>query len=207
MKIAIIGANGKTGRLTVEKAIAAGHTVRALVRDPTKLNAPAGVEVVSGDANDAAAVDRVLQGCDAAISALGITGSQTSVCSTATRLVLKAMPAANVRRYVTIGGAGLDMPGDEKDLGGKVISFLVRHLSPAVFNDKQKEALSLLESNVDWIMARPPRLVDGPGTGKFKTSLLRSPGIKIQRADLADFLVQAVSNDEFVRRAPFVASG
>ena len=37
MKLAIFGATGGTGRALVEQALAAGHEVTALVRDPARV--------------------------------------------------------------------------------------------------------------------------------------------------------------------------
>ncbi|MCP1225176.1 NAD(P)H-binding protein [Sebaldella sp. S0638] len=38
MKIAIIGANGKAGRLLAEEALERGHDVTAVARDSSKIN-------------------------------------------------------------------------------------------------------------------------------------------------------------------------
>jgi uncharacterized protein YbjT (DUF2867 family) len=49
MRILVLGATGRTGAEIVGQAVAAGHQVRALVRDPAKLgSAPA--QAVTGDA-------------------------------------------------------------------------------------------------------------------------------------------------------------
>src|SRR5260370_11711527 len=72
MNLVVLGATGRTGRLVVEQALAAGHTVTALVRSPEKL--PTGspnLRVVTGHATDPAAVSRALEGADAVISTLG----------------------------------------------------------------------------------------------------------------------------------------
>jgi putative NADH-flavin reductase len=37
MKVAVLGANGKTGRLAVEEALRRGHQVVAVVRDPDQV--------------------------------------------------------------------------------------------------------------------------------------------------------------------------
>jgi uncharacterized protein YbjT (DUF2867 family) len=63
MNLVVLGATGRTGRLVVEQALAAGHTVTALVRSPEKL--PTGspnLRVVTGEATDALAVSRALEG-------------------------------------------------------------------------------------------------------------------------------------------------
>lgn len=62
--IALFGAaTGKTGRRVLDRALAGGDEVRALVRDPGKLAARPGLSVIVGDVLDADAVDRTIAGC------------------------------------------------------------------------------------------------------------------------------------------------
>ena len=50
MNVLVIGAAGRTGRLVVDRAVAAGHTATALVRNPESYRpSAAGVRVVAGD--------------------------------------------------------------------------------------------------------------------------------------------------------------
>jgi putative NADH-flavin reductase len=202
MKLAILGASGATGRLLVQKALDAGHTVRALVRDPKKLAAghPA-LELVVGDATRGDDVARLVAGCDVTISALGPTPEQVDVASRAAEHVI----AAGVRRYVVISGAGLDVPGDHKDVTGKIVSFFVRTLSPAIFRDKVREHALLAASDVGWTLVRPPRLTNDPATGAFKTDLTNCPGNSVSRADLAAFLLQVAGDDGLIGKAPFIS--
>src|SRR5207302_8934392 len=76
MKLVVLGANGRTGRLVVEQALAAGHNVTALVRSPEKLTIRnSGLRIVAGGATDAADVARAREGGGAALSTLGGKGS------------------------------------------------------------------------------------------------------------------------------------
>ncbi len=62
-KIALFGATGITGRQFLEEALAAGHEVVALVRDPAKFTVKSPLlTVIQGDVLDAQAVSRSLQG-------------------------------------------------------------------------------------------------------------------------------------------------
>jgi len=202
MKIAILGASGRTGQSVTRLALAAGHSVRALARNRSKLAvAHERLEVIAGDATDAAAVTGLVSGCDAVISALGPSAETTNVCSTATRHVI----AAGARRYVVVSGAGLDVEGDQKDLIGKVVSWLVRVLSPAVFADKVAEFDLLKNSQIPFVAVRPPRLVDTPAAGAPRVSLQRAQGSSVSREDLAAFLLECLSDDAYLRRAPFIA--
>jgi putative NADH-flavin reductase len=207
MKLAVLGGSGRTGRHLIDHALAAGHAVRALVRDPAR--APVTherLEWVQGDARDPAAVLQLLEGCDAVTSALGPTKGAVDVCSVATANVLAAMRARGIKRYVLVSGAGLDAPGDRKDLPGKLISKLVRLISPALVADKERELAALQASDVEWVLVRPPRLVDAPPNGAPRVSTERSLGTKIGRATLADFLLSQVTDARYVRQAPFVSA-
>ncbi len=65
MKIAVLGAGGGLGRNVVDAAGAAGHQVVALVRDPRRVELPARVTTVAGDATRADDVARAMDGADA----------------------------------------------------------------------------------------------------------------------------------------------
>lgn len=203
MRLAILGATGRTGRLVLEQALARGDEVRALVREPTKLNlSHPRLTVVQGDAMNATAISGIVEGMDAVVSALGVTGSGAALCATAARHVV----AAQVKRYVSVSGAGVTLPTDEKRWADKAISWLVKTLQPAVFHDKVQEHEVLAGSAVGWTLLRAPRLVNGPAKGQVKVSLQRSPGTTLSRADLARFLLTCVNDASLVGQAPFVAS-
>lgn len=62
MTILVTGATGNVGRNVVEQLVNRGADVRALVRDPSKANFPAGVEVVKGDLLDVDALRSAFSG-------------------------------------------------------------------------------------------------------------------------------------------------
>ncbi len=64
----VMGITGKVGGATARRLLAQGKAVRALVRDRAKAAswAEKGVELVDGDWNDAAAIERALQGVEGA---------------------------------------------------------------------------------------------------------------------------------------------
>jgi putative NADH-flavin reductase len=208
MKIAVLGITGRTGRLVAEVALDRGHSVVGLARHPDALSLQhERLTVVAGDAHDPVAVRKLLDGCHAVVSALGPTKDAQNVCGNATGVALKVMRELGIKRYVVVSGAGIDFPGDQKGFADKLAGKIIRLLQPRVVQDKEVE-LALLrdEPAVEWVLVRPPRLVDGPPTGKPRANTLRPPSTKIRRSDLAAFLVDQVQSDEFVRSAPFVAN-
>jgi putative NADH-flavin reductase len=203
MHLAILGGTGRTGVHLVRRALDAGHTVRVLARDPQKVPLThERLTVVKGDAGTPADIKTLVEGVDAVVSALGPVKGLEDICSRATRAVLDA----GAKRYVITSGAGLDVPGDQKDLPGKIISKIIRFVSPAIVADKEKELSMLQPSGCAWTLVRPPRLVDGTGTGRYRVDVKTGPGSKLVRADLADFLLTCAAENRHVREAPFIAN-
>ncbi len=69
MRLAVFGGTGRVGRRVLEDALAAGHAVRALVRDPARLTPRPGLVLVPGDVTDPDAVQRTVGDAAAVISA------------------------------------------------------------------------------------------------------------------------------------------
>jgi putative NADH-flavin reductase len=202
MNLALFGVSGRTGQLIASLALDGGHSVRALARDPRRVGMTHDrLTLVAGDANDEATVRSVVSGCDAVVSAIGPTKDKKPICSTLAAHVI----AAGVKRYVATSGAGLTIPGDSKDVVGKIISFFVRTVTPSVFHDKVREYQLLSQSSVRWTLVRPPRLTDKPATGRARATSDRPAGTKVSRADLAAFTLACVVDDSWICQAPFLA--
>src|SRR3979411_2163046 len=100
MNLVVLGATGRTGSLVVEQALAAGHTVTALVRSPEKLaTGNANLRVVTGQATETSAVASALEGADAVSSTLGGKGS---VIADSTRAIVAAARETGVNRVVVL---------------------------------------------------------------------------------------------------------
>src|SRR5690348_17007631 len=98
MKLLVFGANGGVGRQVVEQSLQAGNTVRAVVRNPTRLslNHP-NLEIVRGDVLNLASIEKYFAGQDAVVSAIGEnTLKQTTLYSVGVANIIKGMKAAGV---------------------------------------------------------------------------------------------------------------
>ena len=208
MKIAVIGATGRTGRLLVTELLRRGHSVTVLVRDPAKLADLSGrVDVIAGDSRTRADLARLVAGADAVVSALGPTAKEGSLHTDTATALADAMGAAGVTRFVGVSGAGIDVPGDQKSTSAKLISRTIQAIGGEVVKDKPAGYAVYAASDLDWTLVRPPRLVDGGPTGRLEHDAHRSTkSTKITRADLAVFLADVVEQGLYSRQAPFVAS-
>ncbi|AOH82626.1 flavin reductase [Sphingomonas panacis] len=207
MKILVLGATGATGRLIVGKAVAEGHEVVALVRAKAKAADIAGAELVEGDARDPAALTRAIAGCDAVVSSLGTAMSpfrEVTLLSTATRALVGVMEQQAVRRLVCITGLGA---GDSRGHGGFVFDRLFLPLMlRKVYEDKDRQENVIRASTLDWTVVRPTVLNDKPARGAIKalTDLSGVHGGTIARSDVADFVVQQLTTDAWLRKTPLI---
>ena len=112
MKLAVLGATGRTGSLLVEELLRRGHDLTVLARSPEKLAGLADrVHVVTGSSTDPAALDALLNGgMDAVVSALGPTRKEPDLHTRTATALIEAMHAHDVHRFVGISGAGIDVP-------------------------------------------------------------------------------------------------
>ena len=67
----------------------------------------------------------------------------------------------------------------------------------------------LAASEVDYTIVRTPRLMEGPFTGTYRVlpDALPSGATRINRADVADFMLQQLTDPRFHRQGPYIGSG
>ena len=208
MRVAVFGASGRTGRPLAEQALAAGHEVRALVRDPLKLQIGHGrLVVIRGNVLDTAKVDETVAGTDAVLSVLGQTKtSPKDVQTRGTENIVAAMQKHGVRRLVSLTGAGVRDPRDEPKLVDRAITYLLKRLQPDVLEDGVRHAEAIKASGLEWVIVRGPRLTEGPRKGEYRVGMVgKNSGTQISRADLAEFMLGQLTTDAHLRQMPVVS--
>lgn len=202
MKLLVFGATGGTGQAVVSQALEQGHAVTAFVRNPAALAARDGLAVVRGELADAAAVEAAVSGHDAVLSALGSRGGDSAPVSDGTKVIVKAMSQAGVRRliYVTSFGVGDSL----EQMGWFARNVVAGMMLKNVLAAKELEEQAIMSSGLDWIIARPGSLEDGPRTGAYRC--ITDPKEKvgrprISRADVADFMLKNLTDTQYVCRA------
>jgi len=206
-KILVLGATGPTGRHIVAQAKERGYDVTTLVRSPQKAADLQGVKLFVGDARDETILRRALEGRDAVISALGTPASpfkEVTSLSSATRSLISAMKAEQVSRLVAITGIGA---GDSIGHGGFLFDKLIFPLLlRKVYADKNRQEAIVKDNGLDWTIVRPSILNNKPGRGTTKalTDLSNHHGGGIAREDGAKFVLDQVTSDTWMRKAPLI---
>jgi putative NADH-flavin reductase len=210
MKVIVFGATGGIGRLLVAGALEHGHAVTAFVRIGQTLEPRDGLRVVQGDLFDAQSVGDAIDGHRAVFSALGAHTLKTDpVLSRTVPLIIRGMHFHMVDRIIAVGAAGALYPAGKYQppiaalLFAIARSTLLRH----PMADQRAQERFLAASDLDYTIIRPPRLTDGPATRKYRVlpDALPSSSRHISRADVADFMLQQLTDPRFHRRGVYLA--
>ena len=215
MKLTVVAATGGIGRQVLDQAIAAGHDVTAVVRNPAKVTADVRKVAVDLAAADSIALEASIGGADAVLSGLGPAG----VVARGTRAVVDAMVATGVRRIVVVSAAPIGTvaspgrphppkhdPGDGP-LMRYVLTPMIKRILREHYADVALMEDVLRDSTLDWTIVRPPRLTNKPLTGHYRTAIgqnLRG-GVMISRADVAHCMLHALDQSELIGQTVGVA--
>lgn len=209
MKLAVFGGTGRAGRPLLEQALAAGHAVTALARDPAQVDLTHDqLRLVTGDARQYDPVAAAIAGAEAVISLLGPrdNGPERAVTQ-ATQNILAAMRAQGVRRLVISAGAGVGDPNDRPGAFHHVITLLLKLMARNVLEDMVQVVDLVRASEVDWTIVRVPMLTEGPRTGQVRVGYVGAgTGPRLARADLADFMLKLAANGGHLREAPVISN-
>jgi putative NADH-flavin reductase len=212
MKIAIFGATGYIGGAILEKLLASGHGVQALVRNESKLGDPRkNVTVIQGDLSNAAKISETLTGVDAVIWAVGATknkGDQAPVYAAAMNTVFETMRKYKRKRLLVLAGAALITPAEIPNFNRKFMLFMTKLFAPKVV-ETSKQVFDLLLQNKDlhWTVVRPAYIPKGNPSGNVRSDANHMQGMRIDVADLALFFEQQLTDESYIHEAPFLASG
>jgi putative NADH-flavin reductase len=195
--VLILGATSGIGAQAVDEALNRGLRVRGFARGADAMTPRDGLEPFTGDALDPADLTRALDGVGAVIYALGVKErpamiwQQETLFSRTTAVLIDAMQAAGVSRLVAVTGFGA---GRSRDAMSKLEKLGHNAVLGRVYDDKSRQESLIMESSLDWTIARPVILTKGARTGTAR--VLRAPdewrnGL-ISRSDVAAYLVDAV---------------
>lgn len=205
-RLLIVGASGATGRQLVAQALERGYAVTALVRNASKLQIKhPQLRVAEGNVLDYASIEGVVHGQEAVISALGHKRFfvPTRILSEGTRNLLRAMETHGVPRFVCMTSLGI---GNSAGRMGLYYTFMaIPFILPFYFWDKTRQERLIAASRAEWVIVRPGALTNGAKRGAYRHG--RDIGsflwtVRISRADVADFILNQVTDDTYLGAAP-----
>jgi putative NADH-flavin reductase len=203
-QLLIIGANGGIGRHCVEQALAAGHQVTAILRNPVKLPLQhPNLLIVRGDVMQRLSFSEHYSGKDAVISAIGVAGGlfgdqPTTLYSEGAKNIILEMKKAGILRVFVISASAVEISPRLPFIYRLAAKYVIRKLLKHMYADLLRMESAVKTSGLDWTILRPPQLLDKPLTGKYRIAINQflKNALKISRADTADFILQHLHTKE-----------
>jgi uncharacterized protein YbjT (DUF2867 family) len=194
--VAVVGANGKTGRLVVERLKRRGDRVIPISRNGSPLRAKFRAPAVDCTRATVDQLAQAFRGSDAVVFAAG--GNPRMVDRDASIKVVEAAELAGVKRFVHVSAIGADgeLPPD------------VRGSDWEEFYDAKRAADRVLRSSsLDWTILEPNDLADGRATGRVEMAEYGVTYKPIPRADVAAVIVAALDDPRTVGHSWELISG
>ncbi|HZC04862.1 MAG TPA: SDR family oxidoreductase [Ktedonobacterales bacterium] len=212
MNIAVFGANGPTGRLVTQQALAQGHAVTAITRHPEAFPLRHDhLRVMRGDVFDLASVERAVAGQDAILSTLGVPFSRKpiTVYSQGVAHMLQAMKRFGVRRIVCVSSGAA---GENRDTGAGyffdnvLLPIMMSTIGKTTFADMKRMEALVMASGLDWTVVRPSGLFETSGVTDYQVAEDHIRRQFTSRADLADCMLRSLTDDRFLGKIMAVAT-
>ncbi len=210
MKIAMLGSTGFVGIILLEKALEKGYHVKALVRNPEKLGIfKEKVQFIQGDIFQMDKLEETVSGSGVVLSTVPPQGNtkEPEKYAKAMEDLMAVLERNSIRRFIHIGGAAHDGGVNENwTIGRKFLRLFLNLVWKPGLVAKQLEWEVLKKSNIDWTLVRPPRITKGESKGNLIADGKNLARIQVNVEDLADFMLDQITTEKWIKKAPLVAS-
>lgn len=137
------------------------------------------------------------------IIAILLLSRRKNVLSEGTRNIVRAMERAGVKRFVCESSLGV---GDSKWKLGVVHNLIAMPLFLRnILADKEEQERIIASSGLDWVIARPTALTNGPQRNVYRAGADVGHWFvpsRISRSDVASFMLKQVTEDRYLRKTP-----
>ncbi|MCP4001080.1 MAG: SDR family oxidoreductase [Gammaproteobacteria bacterium] len=209
-ELLVFGATGGTGEAITRMALKKGYGVTVFVRDikHTKHlfnDLCSQLTFMEGDALNPEDVNRSIgSNLHSVISALGIYHKLPGhdKLSQATKNILTAMNQASTNRFICISSIGV---GDSYNQGDTATRLIQKSALRFTLSDKEKQEKAIRNSDLDWTLIRPSRLMNGNGPSACQTWSGPTPNKKllwsVNRSQVATLVLDCLEDDTSIRQA------
>jgi putative NADH-flavin reductase len=193
MNITIIGASAGIGLEAVKRGLDRNHSIMTLSRSDIEIEEKKWLKVIIGDATNKADLLSSIQNADAIIVTLG-TGKNmnaTTLFSDFAQLMVEIQKENKIDvPFIFVTGFGA---GESKNYVPWLVKMFLKYFLKDVYADKTKMEEIITNSDLNWTVVRPGRLLDEELTEKYRIENKLFKGINIggiNRTDVADFLIK-----------------
>ncbi len=217
MKVLLLGATGRTGKLILDEALKRGFELNCLVRYPDKIKkGDDRIHLFQGLTTDSHALDEAMEGCESVINALNVSRTsdfpwarlrtpKTFLSNTMKSLIpLAHKHGAN--RVVICSAWGV---GESREETPGWFNWFIDHSNiGAAYEDHDRQENLLKASDLAWTIVRPSGLTNSKKEQKIIESFANKPKPKmtISRGSVAKYMVEALMNDTLIGKVPVISA-
>ena len=216
MKICLLGATGRTGKVVLSQALERGWEVNALVRDSRKVSIQSDrLQLLEGTPANLENLAIALTDCQAVVNTLNISrksdfpwsGLRTPerFLSEVASNLIELLPKKGIERiiFTTAWGVGDSL----KDIPGWFRLLIQRSNIGYAYADHERQEALFEASDLKWTAVRPVGLTNSNRSRELIVSLDNSPKptLMISRKRVAQFLLDCLSDASYIREKPVVS--
>lgn len=209
MTIAVLGANGQSGKIFIQKALARNHTIRAGVcsRSGQSLKPHKNLTIIHCDATNIHNLKRLLISCDAVVSLIGHTKYSTpDVQTIMIQNVIAVMKQYSMTRLISLTGTGVRLKNDRPSYWDKLANTIVRMIDPKRVEDGINHVRILQKNNsaIQWTVVRVLKLTNRP-YHSYALSLHGPSQYFTSRCTVASAILDILEQQSYIHAAPVIS--
>lgn len=219
-KLLVLGGSGRTGSLVIEKALAKGMLVHAIVRRPDTIEPThKNLTLFEGTPTDKNRVSAAIEGCTAVISVLNNNRASDSpfakIINSPTLMTesigntLAAMKSQGIKRISLLSAAGV---GDSFAAAPWLMRLMIKRTNLGhTYQDHEGVEAALAASGLDWTVARAvmlgKKISDQPIAESYVVDNVNQPkpAMQISRDSVAQWLLDSLDRPELIAKAPIIS--
>ncbi|MEO0338390.1 MAG: NAD(P)-binding oxidoreductase [Bacteroidota bacterium] len=208
MKILLLGATGRTGKLLLSQALDKGHEVHCLSRNIQRLPQHPQLTPFEGDPSKKGDLEKAIIGCQAILSVLNI--SRTSdfpwaklrtpklFLSDTMQQLLPLAKSHAVERVIICSAWGV--AETRKDIPGWFRWFIDNSNIGVAYQDHERQEALLEASNLGWTIIRPVGLTNSKRAQSIRTTLYNQPkpSLTVSRLSVAKFILDSLKQADLI---------
>ena len=215
MKVLLLGATGRTGKLVLKTLIEKGHEVHCLARNIERISSNENVKIFEGDPTNKKDLQKAVSGAEHIISALNISRKSDfpwSPLRTPKTFLSKVMeqlvPIAetnNIKKIVVCSAWGV---GETKTDIPNWFRWLIDNSNINwAYKGHEKQEEIITKSNLNWAIVRPVGLTNSKRNEEITISYnnIPKPNMLISRQSVAKFLVDCLTNSDLVNKVVVIS--
>ncbi len=207
MKIAVIAANGRSGRAFLKEALDRGHSINAGVHNINHANLKMhhNLSIVPCDATRIEDIKNLIKGQDAVVSLIGhVKGSPADVQTKSIQNIIQAMDELGIKRLISLTGTGVRFPGDKITLIDRFLNLSISTIDPKRIKDGKDHVNVIKASDTDWTLIRVLKLQDTKPS-KYKLTENGPTRVYVGRSTVARAIIEVLEQSSFIKKAPIIS--